>query len=149
MPASSCRHWSGVIPRITYLRVRSGVADPSDYVIKQPDSFVDPLVEAAGRQAGRRAQHDADLEDAARDPVQHLLKVSPLCGQVLIEDGSRLLALRGLGVLWPVVHQQLGVDPQLGNGLLQVLPSVPNAGRQVLVSTPCSGQTWKVHIVAT
>ncbi len=122
------------------------------------------------------------------------------------------------GVLWPVVHQQLGVDPQLGNGLLEVLPSVPsgqssvsgtniragtgsidvaaehhgsswtttitarlactlhagatlpagahihlvtlngspvkytvrdtNAGRQVLVSAPCRGQTWKVHIVA-
>ncbi len=29
------------------------------------------------------------------------------------------------GVLWPVVHQQLGVDPQLGHGLLEVLPSVP------------------------
>jgi hypothetical protein len=123
------------------------------------------------------------------------------------------------GVLWPVVHQQLGVDPQLGNGLLEVLPSVPpgqasvsgtniragagsidvaarhdgaswtttvtarlactlhigatlpsgsrvhlvtlngsrvpytvrdtNAGRQVLVSTPCSGRTWRVHIVAS
>src|SRR6202035_2572667 len=24
-----------------------------------------------------------------------------------------------------VVHQELGVDPQLGNGLLEVLPSVP------------------------
>jgi hypothetical protein len=123
------------------------------------------------------------------------------------------------GVLWPVVNQQLGVDPQLGNGLLEVLPNVPagqssvsgtnirvgtgavdvsathhgssytttvtaslactlhvgatlpagaqihlvtlngspvqytvrdtNAGRQVLVSTPCGGQTWKVHIVAS
>jgi hypothetical protein len=122
------------------------------------------------------------------------------------------------GVLWPVVNQQLGVDPLLGNGLLEVLPDVPagqssvsgtnirvgtgsidvsatrhgssytttvtarltctlhigatlpggaqihlvalngspvkytvrdtNAGRQVLVSTPCSGQTWQVHIVA-
>jgi hypothetical protein len=122
------------------------------------------------------------------------------------------------GVLWPVVNQQLGVDPLLGNGLLEVLPNVPagqssvsgtnirvgtgsidvsaahngssytttvtarltctlhvgatlpggarihlvtlngppvkytvrdtNAGRQVLVSTPCSGQTWQVHIVA-
>ncbi len=122
------------------------------------------------------------------------------------------------GVLWPVVNQQLGVDPQLGNGLLEVLPDVPsgqssvsgtnirvgtgsvdvaathhgssytttvtasqactlhvgatlptgaqihlvtlngspahytvrdtNAGRQVLVSTPCRGQTWKVHVVA-
>ena len=123
------------------------------------------------------------------------------------------------GVLWPVVNQQLGVDPQLGNGLLEVLPDVPsgqssvsgtnirvgtgsvdvaathhgssytttvsaslactlhvgatlpagakihlvtlngsparyvvrdtNAGRQVLVSAPCRGQTWQVHIVAT
>jgi hypothetical protein len=122
------------------------------------------------------------------------------------------------GVLWPVVHQQLGVGPQLGRGLLEVLPDVPpgqssvsgtnirvgagsvdvtathygsswtttvtarlactlhagaslpagaqihlvtlngapaaytvrdtNAGRQVFVSTPCSGQTQKVHIVA-
>jgi hypothetical protein len=123
------------------------------------------------------------------------------------------------GVLWPVVHQQLGVSPQLGRGLLEVLPAVPpgqssvsgrnikagtgsidvaathhgsswtttvtarlactlhagatlpggarihlvtlngsratytvrdtNAGRQVIVTTPCGGQTWKVHIVAS
>ena len=122
------------------------------------------------------------------------------------------------GVLWPVVNQQLGVDPQLGNGLLEVLPDVPpgqssvsgtnirvgtgsvnvaathhgssytttvtaslsctlhagatvpagatvhqvtlngspapytirdtNAGREVLVSMPCRGQTWQVHVVA-
>ena len=123
------------------------------------------------------------------------------------------------GVLWPVVNQQLGVDPQLGNGLLEVLPDVPpgqssvsgtniragtgsvdvaathhgssytttvtaslsctlhvgatvpagatihqvtlngsparytvrdtNAGREVLVSTPCRGQAWRVHVVAS
>src|SRR6266516_5835035 len=35
------------------------------------------------------------------------------------------------GVLWPVVHQQLGVDPQLGNGLLEVLPSVPPGQKSV------------------
>ena len=29
------------------------------------------------------------------------------------------------GVLWPVVHQQLGVDPQLGARLLEVLPDIP------------------------
>ena len=34
------------------------------------------------------------------------------------------------GVLWPVVNQQLGVDPQIGNGLLEVLPDVP--GRPVV-----------------
>jgi len=122
------------------------------------------------------------------------------------------------GVLWPVVNQQLGVDPQLGDGLLEVLPDVSagqssvsgsnirvgtgavdvtathhsssytttvtaglactlhvgatvpagatihqvtlngsaahyairdtNAGREVMVSTPCRGQTWRVHVVA-
>jgi hypothetical protein len=122
------------------------------------------------------------------------------------------------GVLWPVVNQQLGVDPQLGDGLLEVLPDVPsgqssvsgtnikvgagsvdvaathhgssytttvtaglactlhvgatvpagatvhqvtlngstahyavrdtNAGREVMVSTPCRGQAWRVHVVA-
>jgi hypothetical protein len=35
------------------------------------------------------------------------------------------------GVLWPIVHQQLGVSPQLGNGLLEVLPDVP-AGQHVV-----------------
>jgi hypothetical protein len=38
------------------------------------------------------------------------------------------------GVLWPVVHQQLGVDPQLGGPsgrLLEVLPSVPPGQRSV------------------
>jgi hypothetical protein len=35
------------------------------------------------------------------------------------------------GVLWPVVHQQLGVSPQLGNGLLEVLPAVPPGQRSV------------------
>ncbi|MCU7728484.1 hypothetical protein ODJ79_32640 [Actinoplanes sp. KI2] len=29
------------------------------------------------------------------------------------------------GVLWPVVHQQLGVDPDLGRGALSVVPQIP------------------------
>ena len=41
------------------------------------------------------------------------------------------------GVLWPVVNQQLGVDPQLGDGLLEVLPDVPPG--QSSVSGPTSG----------
>ena len=121
------------------------------------------------------------------------------------------------GVLRPVVHPQLGVGPQLGDGLLEAPPDGPpgqsvsgttsgsdqlgrrhghpprhllyhddhrppdvhpagrcypprrpqiqlvtlngnpaaytvrgtNAGRQVFVSTPCSGQTQNVHIVAS
>jgi hypothetical protein len=29
------------------------------------------------------------------------------------------------GILWPVVHQQLGVDPSLGTGSLSVVPQLP------------------------
>jgi hypothetical protein len=41
-------------------------------------------------------------------------------------------------VLWPVVHQQLGVAPDLGNGTLAVVPQVPAgqpeiAGSDILV----------------
>lgn len=58
------------------------------------------------------------------------------------------------GVLWPVVHQQLGVDPQLGDGLLEVLPSVPPGQSSVSgsaiqmgtgsidVTAMHSGNTW-------
>lgn len=62
------------------------------------------------------------------------------------------------GVLWPVVHQQLGVDPQLGNGLLEVLPSVPPGQTSVRgtairvgagsvdVSASHRGHTWTTTV---
>jgi hypothetical protein len=42
------------------------------------------------------------------------------------------------GILWPVVHQQLGIAPDLGNGKLSVVPQVPDgqpavAGRSISV----------------
>lgn len=42
------------------------------------------------------------------------------------------------GLLWPVVHQQLGVSPDLGMGLLEIVPQVPAgqttvSGRNILV----------------
>ena len=64
------------------------------------------------------------------------------------------------GVLWPVVHQQLGVDPQLGNGLLEVLPSVPSgqstvAGNAIRigsgtidVSATHTGNTWTTDLTS-
>ena len=64
------------------------------------------------------------------------------------------------GVLWPVVHQQLGVDPQLGNGLLEVLPSVPPgqstvSGSDIRVGTGSidvsathSGNTWTTTVTS-
>jgi hypothetical protein len=35
------------------------------------------------------------------------------------------------GILWPVVHQQLGVSPDLGNGKLSVVPQVPDGQNTV------------------
>jgi len=64
------------------------------------------------------------------------------------------------GVLWPVVHQQLGVDPQLGHGLLEVLPSVPPGQSTVSgsairvgagtidVSAMHSGNTWTTTVTS-
>ena len=64
------------------------------------------------------------------------------------------------GVLWPVVHQQLGVGPQLGHGLLEVLPSVPSgqsnvSGKNILIGTGSidvtaihSGNTWTTSVTS-
>ncbi len=35
------------------------------------------------------------------------------------------------GILWPVVHQQLGVSPDLGNGRLSVVPQLPDGQQRI------------------
>jgi hypothetical protein len=35
------------------------------------------------------------------------------------------------GILWPVVHQQLGVAPDLGHGKLSVIPQIPDGQRDI------------------
>jgi hypothetical protein len=52
------------------------------------------------------------------------------------------------GVLWPVVHQQLGVDPQLGQGLLEVLPNVP-PGQPSVSGTAIRVGTGSIDVAAT
>ncbi len=52
------------------------------------------------------------------------------------------------GVLWPVVHQQLGVDPQLGNDLLEVLPAVP-PGQATVSGTAIRVGTGLIDVMAT
>jgi hypothetical protein len=42
-----------------------------------------------------------------------------------------LQAWGAYGVLWPVVHQQLGVDPDLGHGRLTVVPQLPPGQRHI------------------
>lgn len=63
-------------------------------------------------------------------------------------------------MFWPVVHQWLGVDPNLGNGQLRVIPQVP-AGQlhigasairvgsgAVDVTADHVGTTWRTTVTA-
>lgn len=64
------------------------------------------------------------------------------------------------GIIWPVVHQQLGVSPDLGNGRLEVVPQLPpgqsriagshiqvGAG-SVTVTASRSGSAYRTEVVA-
>ena len=54
---------------------------------------------------------------------------SPDFGSNLSKDflsrSSVLQTWGAYGVLWPVIHQQLGVDPDIGRGSLSVVPQIP------------------------
>ena len=45
------------------------------------------------------------------------------------------------------MHQQLGVDPQLGNGLLEVLPSVPSRPACTLQADATLPSGAQIHLV--
>ncbi|HEV7899302.1 MAG TPA: hypothetical protein VGP31_15830 [Planosporangium sp.] len=51
--------------------------------------------------------------------------------QSFLSRSSVLQAWGAYGVLWPVVHQQLGVDPDLGHGRLAVVPQIPPGQHRV------------------
>jgi len=75
-----------------------------------------------------------------------------------LSRSSVLQAWGTYGVLWPVVHQQLGVDPDLGHGKLSVVPQVPAGqnrvagsdirlgGGAVDVSATVLGRTIRVEV---
>ncbi|WP_433306125.1 hypothetical protein ACQP2F_19955 [Actinoplanes sp. CA-030573] len=44
------------------------------------------------------------------------------------------------GILWPVVHQQLGIDPDLGRGALSVVPQIPPGQTRIAGSNIAVGR---------
>ena len=46
-------------------------------------------------------------------------------GRLFTERASVMQAWGNYGTMWPVLHQQLGISPDLGNGRLEVVPQVP------------------------
>jgi hypothetical protein len=47
------------------------------------------------------------------------------------DRSMNLQAWGAYGVLWPVVHQQLGVSPDMGNSRLKVVPQLPQGQEQI------------------
>ena len=50
-------------------------------------------------------------------------------GRPFYDRSMTMQAWGTYGILWPVIHQQLGVDPDLGHGRVTVVPQLP-AGQQ-------------------
>jgi hypothetical protein len=103
-----------------------------------------------GRLTQQRAYTDANARSQLDPSVWEMpgampeILPSPDFGTNLSKDflsrSSVMQAWGSYGVLWPVVHQQLGVDPDLGNGTLSVVPLVPAgqteiAGSDILLGT--------------
>ncbi|MGW6282311.1 glycogen debranching protein [Kribbella sp. NPDC055071] len=52
-------------------------------------------------------------------------------GRPFYDRSMTLQAWGTYGILWPVIHQQLGVDPDLGHGRLTVVPQLPEGQQKV------------------
>ena len=53
------------------------------------------------------------------------------------------------GTAWPVVHQQLGVRPDIGNGRLEVVPQVPGGQSRVAGSSIRLGRSGSLAVEAS
>ncbi len=52
-------------------------------------------------------------------------------GRPFYDRSMALQAWGTYGILWPVIHQQLGVDPDLGHGRVAVIPQLPQGQQKV------------------
>jgi hypothetical protein len=52
-------------------------------------------------------------------------------GRPFYDRSMALQAWGAYGILWPVIHQQLGVDPDLGHGKVAVIPQLPEGQQKV------------------
>ena len=52
-------------------------------------------------------------------------------GRPFYDRSMALQAWGAYGILWPVIHQQLGVDPDLGHGRVSVIPQLPQGQQKV------------------
>ncbi|MFI5697695.1 glycogen debranching protein [Kribbella sp. NPDC051586] len=61
-------------------------------------------------------------------------------GRPFYDRSMALQAWGAYGILWPVIHQQLGVDPDLGHGRIAVVPQLPEGQQKVAGSNILVGR---------
>ena len=111
-----------------------------------------------GRLAQQRAYTTANARSQLDPAVWEMpgampeILPSPDFGTNMSKDflsrSSVLQAWGTYGVLWPVIHQQLGVDPDLGHGTLAVVPQIP-PGQTRIAGTDIAIGTGHVDVAAT
>lgn len=120
--------------------------------IRQQFTIGNGVMATAEGNFGRLAQQRRYTDDNARLQLDPSLEEMPgampeiapspdFVANIDQKEWERSMALQSwgtYGILWPVVHQQLGVAPDLGNGKLAVVPQVPPgqpsvAGQNILL----------------
>jgi hypothetical protein len=111
-----------------------------------------------GRLAQQRHYTDANARSQLDPSVWEMpgampeILPSPDFGTNMSKDflsrSSVMQAWGAYGVLWPVIHQQLGVAPDLGHGALSVVPQVPAGQREIAGSDILVG-AGRLYVRAT
>lgn len=151
--------------------------DPGTYTVKSQQAYTlntGVMAVALGNYGllgpGQQKRYTDDLAQLQLGPVEEQPGMMPEIGpspdfianinQPFNERSSLEQAWGTYGVLWPVVHQQLGVDPQLGDGLLEVLPNIPSgqttvSGNDILVGKGTinvtamhNGKSWTTTVTS-
>jgi hypothetical protein len=120
-------------------------------------------LDRAQQQRFTKANRESQLRPGDEQPgAMPEIVASPLYGRSIdrsfLERASVLQAWGAYGTVWPVVHQQLGVRPDMGRGRLEVMPQVPPyqkaiagrkiriAKRSVAVVAGHSGNRWYTRV---
>jgi hypothetical protein len=111
--------------------------------------------------ANRRLQlPDPDEQPGAMPEIAPSPDYGRSINRAMYDRAMVLQAWGAYGTVWPVVHQQLGVRPDLGNGRLEITPQLPPGepsingtnirlgGGSVDVDASRDGATYTTHVVA-
>jgi hypothetical protein len=102
--------------------------------------------------ANRRLQlPDPDEQPGAMPEIAPSPQYSPTGSKdkKMTERAMVLQAWGNYGTAWPVVHQQLGVRPDVGRGRLEVVPQVPGGQSRVAGSSIRLGRSGSLAVEAS